>query len=470
MRKEIRRFVMFCTILTVGLLLLFIDVTFIQLILLLIVLAIVLPFLLGLITIAEVRAAFENFKEQRLRKIGFLKKIDEIKLFEKKGAKKQEIPPKKKPAKPEAAPEKPASAGKMPFGAQIGSLVASFKSLGTIIKERTRRERKVADINKMLDSTVSEKVEKSAARAAETAGDASLPAPGGAGSGTSAETDPFLSLSDDEFDAGLLDGLDEGDLAMPGMPGEEEIPSGTGLSNDMSLPEPELSMPDLEMDSAASDILAANAGDEGLDEFSGLEAGGETDTDLEMDSAASDILAANAGDEGPDGFSGLEAGGETDTDFGDLDNISLDDVDLEADPGEVDDTGTAVAEPASDTTEPATAAAPAEAAEADGAVKTTWIPSDAPGDTNLMEDQLGMQSDMAAFASSSGGTDEDLLSSIASDVKHTTKEQDLSLLRELKDFRAPADQIEQELTDLYQRLSVAQKPKDKSDSTTNEIK
>jgi hypothetical protein len=432
---RVRRFLMFCTILTVGLLLLFIDVTLIQLLLLLVLLAVVLPFLLGLVTIAEVRAGFENFKENRLKKIGILKKLDEIKLFEKKGGKTQEPPTAKAPAKPAAAPAKPAApAGKMPFASQIGSLVASIQSLGTIIKERTRRERKVADINKMLDSTISEKVEKSAAPAKSPAGDTPLPAPGGAGSGSSADADPFLSLSGDEFDSGLLDGLDEGDLAMPDMPGEEEVPTGAGLSDDMSLPEPELSMPD-----------------------------------LEMDAAAADILKANAGDEEPDGFSGLETAGDSDTDFGDLDNISLDDVDLDADL-DFEDSESTDEEPAPESPQPATATAPAEEGEPSGAVKTTWIPSDAPGDANMGDDQIGMQSDMAAFASSSGGTDEDLLSSIASDVKHVAKEKDLSLLRELKDFKAPAEQIEKELTDMYQRMSVVQKPKDRTDPATNEIK
>lgn len=86
------------------------------------------------------------------------------------------------------------------------------------------------------------------------------------------------------------------------------------------------------------------------------------------------------------------------------------------------------------------------------------------------EDQIGTQADMAAFASSSGGSDEDLLSSIASDVKRTVKEKDVSLLRELKDFKAPADQIERELADMYQKMSVIQKPKPKDDTPTNGIK
>jgi hypothetical protein len=76
---------------------------------------------------------------------------------------------------------------------------------------------------------------------------------------------------------------------------------------------------------------------------------------------------------------------------------------------------------------------------------------------------------MAAFAGGSGG-DEDLLSSIASDVKHTKKEQDLSLLRDLKDFRAPAAEIEQELGGMYERMSLPQQTKKKEPPATKGIK
>jgi len=77
---------------------------------------------------------------------------------------------------------------------------------------------------------------------------------------------------------------------------------------------------------------------------------------------------------------------------------------------------------------------------------------------------------MASFASASGGSDEDLLSSIASDVKTIKKEKDVSLLRELKDFKAPADEIESELKDMFGRMSSIQKPKEKSSPPANGIK
>ena len=87
-----------------------------------------------------------------------------------------------------------------------------------------------------------------------------------------------------------------------------------------------------------------------------------------------------------------------------------------------------------------------------------------------MEDQIGVQSDMASFASGAGGTDEDILSSITSDVKTVKKEEDLSLLRELKDFKAPASQIEDELKGMFDQIANAPVKKDKDKTAPDGIK
>jgi hypothetical protein len=446
MRKEIRRIVMFCTILTVGLLLLFIDVTFIQLLLLIIAIAIILPFLLGLVTPGEVKTAFTQFKDQKLTKIGFLKKLDNIKLFEKKASTKQTLPQPKAPAKPEASPQKPGTpaggggtARTMPFSNQINSLVSTLKSFTANLKARAKDDRNVGDINSMLDKTVSEKVEKSVPATPAAGSTSSPPQGGGGGLASSAEEDPFLSLSGDEFDAGLLDGLDDDGMgSLSATPGAPDMP---GQSMDMGLPEPELS-------------------------------GAPADASAELDAAANDILKAHGGDEGLDEFKGLETeDGGTDADFGDLDNLSLDDVDLDADLDGMD-TGaggtatTAAPEPEA----PGTGGAAAPPAESSGAVKTAWIPSDAPKGAEQQDDQIGTQADMASFAGGASGSDEDLLSSISSDVKRTVKEKDTSLLRELKDFKAPANEIEKELSDMFQKMSSVQKPKEKIPPGTNGVK
>jgi hypothetical protein len=400
MKESVRRIVMMCTILTFGLVLIFIQVTLLQLLLMMIVLVIVLPFLLGMATVAEVRGALAEMK-----KSGILRRLDEMKFFEKSTAAKGQAAPKK----PEPAPQKPARAeapaasGKGGgIGAQLNAIVASIGSLGTILREKSRRGKKVEDINKMLDKAVSGNVPAGpAAKPAPVAagGGASLPAPGGAG-GAGGEEDPFLSLSGDEFDAGLLDGLDD-DMPQPDAAAAPD--AGAGPAPDA----PELLMPS--MDSP--------------EEPAGT-------------------------DSGLDAFSGLEGGTAMDSELGDLDDLSLDDVEMD---DEMADAPAPAAAGGAPPEEAAAAPAAAPAAEST-AVKTAWIPSDAPAGADNPEDAIGIQSDMASFASSSGGSDEDLLSSIASDVKTVKKEADLSLLRELKDFKAPAAEIEDELKTMYAKI------------------
>jgi hypothetical protein len=233
-----------------------------------------------------------------------------------------------------------------------------------------------------------------------------------------------MSLSSDEFDAGLLEGLgddDDGVMAAPQAP-EAGAPEA-------------LSMPDLE--GGGSDLPAPS---------------------LDISSATGDILkgAGDSAEGGLEEFSGIDGGDLSDADFGDLDGLSLDDAEIEAEAGDG-----AAAAPASSSPSPETPGPAAAPATDSTAVKTAWIPSDAPKDAGETEDEVSTQADMAAFAGGSGG-DDDLLSSIASDVKHVKKEQDLSLLRELKDFRAPAAEIEGELGGMFERLSQAQKTRPKN--------
>lgn len=427
MKESVRRIVMLCTILTFGLILIFFDVTLVQLLFMMIVLVIVLPFLIGVVTVDEVRTKLAG-------KSGFLKRLDEMKFFEKSGsAKGQKVPAKaaapQKPAKADAkqTPEKTGG-----FGSRIKSAFSSFGSLGTVLKERSKRGRKVEDINKMLDKTVNEKVPVPSAAPAPglqqaAAGSASLPSPGGGG-GLPSDTDDdsLLSLSSDEFDAGLLEGLD--DDSPPQMP-DEITPEGPTSGSAPDLPSPELSLPS-PVDSGVS---------------------GDADSSL-------------------DEFSGLEGSGGLDSEFGDLDSISLDGIDVDEDMGDAlpSSADQEEASPSGTGTGPAPAAAPAAASEP---VKTAWIASDAPAGADMLtEDQIGVQSDMASFASGAGGTDEDLLSSIASDVKTVKKEKDLSLLRELKDFKAPATQIEDELKGMFDQISSAPAKKDKDKTAPDGIK
>lgn len=419
MKDSVRRIVMLCTILTVGLVFIFFDVTLIQLLLLMGILVIIMVFALGIVTVAEIKTSLAGMKEK-----GILKRLADIKIFEKSASPKD----RKAPQKPEAPVKKPAKTetpkkpGKTTgFRARIKSFFASVGSLGTIIRQQSGKGKKVEDINKMLDKTVSEKVTKttsSPGNAAIAGGSGGLPATPGGGN-----EDPFLSLSNDEFDSSLLDGLD--DDSPPEMP--DEITPDSGGANS-GLPAPELSMPSMEE-------MAASAGVPPGDSASSL-----------------------------DEFSGLDGSGSLDAEFGDLDNLSLDDVEMDDDMEDADS--------ASGTAEPAPAeAAPATAPPSESnTVKTAWIPSDAPGGADMSEDQLGMQSDMASFAGGATTSDEDMLSSLAAEVKHVKKEKDISLLRELKDFKASATEIEDELQGVFRQISTIPKPKDTKLPPTNDTK
>lgn len=415
MNAKLKKPVLFAVIVIIGSILVLSDIPLILLLPIILIVVFVALLALGSLTIAEVRGAL---RFEAMRKIGILKRLDEMKFFEKGTAetKKALLPPVKKEIKKEEKGET-----KPGIFSHISTLISSVGSLGSVLKQRSAGGKKVDDINKLLDKTVSEKV--SAPPPAERKPAAAAgPAPGGGGGmpKTPGGEDPFISLSGDEFDEGLLEGLGD-DLAMTPAAVPEMKPPSAGSGPAAAAPGPDLPPPTLEISAAAGDILREAGEGGGLEEFSGLEAG-----DL------------------------------SDTDFGDLDNLNLDEAGLDAELGEGPDMTAAAPAPVPDAPDAPPAAAPpaAPTAAESGAVKTAWIPSDAPKDA-VAEDEISTQADMAAFASGPGG-DEDLLSSIASDVKRATKEQDLSLLRELKDFRAPASEIQQELGGMYERMNQAQ--------------
>jgi len=405
MKERLRRVILFTVIVITGSVMILFDVPLVILIPLILATGLVILVLLGAITPSDVKSVFKRPKFENLKKIGILKRLDGMKFFEK-----NKVQPDKKPASPKKKEVTGPISSKKPAGVSpLRSFLSSIGSLGTVLKERSRQKRKVEHINELLDKAVSEKVESSALAGAGTV------TPGGSGGRgvqeQAKDQDPFMSLSGDEFDVSLLDGLDDaGLLPPPSSPGKGPSHGGTG-GHDLTIPEPDIPLPSLDTSSEADDILKDNAGV--LEEFSGLD-GGES----------------------------------IDQDFKDLDNLDLGDVDLDIDVG--DEAPTATDSIAS----PAEIPAPL--------VKTDWVPSDAPQDAGTAGDQVSLQSDMSSFSKGASGSDEDLLSSLASDVKHVKKERNLSLLRDLKDFKAPATEIEDELKEIHDRLGLQRTEKKKA--------
>ncbi len=183
---------------------------------------------------------------------------------------------------------------KPPRFPRFDSFLSSIGSLGSVIRERSRHKKKVEHINELLDKTVSEKV-KGSALAGAGKERISGTGPGSIGREPPEQVrdqDPFMSLSGDEFDVSLLDGLDDSEpLSLSPSSGQVPLPSETDGPG-RAIPDPDIPLPSLDISSEMDDILKDNEG--GLEEFSGLE-GGET----------------------------------IDQDFKDLDNLDLENIDLD---------------------------------------------------------------------------------------------------------------------------------------------
>jgi hypothetical protein len=408
MKESLRRVILFTVIVVTGSVMILFDVPLIILIPLILITGVIVLVLLGAITRSDIRSAFRRPKFKNLKKIGVLKRLDEVKFFEKKP---------QRPVKKAGPVQKKEEEGLKPQEktgpSSFRSFFSSIGSLGSVLKERKRQKKKVEHINELLDKAVSEKPKGSAlAGAGKNAGSGTgIPGGGGGGSGTgdlAKEQDPFMSLSGDEFDVSLLDGLEDTGLTQPVVPDPGKGPA---------ILEPDIPLPPLDIKVETDDILKDNAA--GLEEFRGLE-GGES----------------------------------IDQDFSDLDSLDLDSIDLDIDLGE--DTPETGGNSSPEQEKPG--APPSGAVEP---VKTTWIASDAPRDAGAAGDQISINADMSAFAKGASASDEDMLSSLASEVKQVKKERNLSLIRDLKDFRASATEIEDELRTTCERLKVPVNQKEK---------
>ena len=411
MKESLRRVILFTVIVITGSVMILFDVPLIIMIPLILAVGFVILLLLGAITVADIRSVFTRNKLKNPRKISLIQRLNEMKFFEKKP-----VQPDKKPASPQKKEDIPKSAAKKSgAGSHLRLFFTSLGSLRTVLKERRKHAKKVEHIDELLDKAVSEKVKSSALASAGKEAGTKIPPPGsGGGPGLKEQEkdqDPFLSLSGDEFDVSLLDGLD--DQETPRSPSSGQLPTpGTPVKGSaLTINEPDIPMPSLDISSEADDILKDNAG--GLEEFRGLE-GGES----------------------------------IDQDFGDLDDVNLDDIDLDVDMEEE--------------TPSATGGSQSPAESQTTTVKADWIASDAPKGADLPGAGISTQDDMSSFAGGASGSDADLLSSLASDVKHVTKEKNTSLLRDLKDFKAPANDIENELKDMYETMMAVKNPQKKA--------
>ncbi len=412
MKDSVRRLVIFVTIVGLGSAMILVNIPLIYMLLLIVAVGLLLLILLGAITVAEIKEATSTLSITSKRKKPALQKPESRQITEKTPAAQKNTGGKKVEKKlPVKTVEK--SGG---IRAHLSLLASSVESLGKILTERRKPRKKVEEIDKLLDHTISERVSRSSALESAGTVPAAIGSRGGAGGalpgGSGKEIDPFLSLSGEELETGLLDGLDEPELSAP-----SPDTHGVQQVDDSGISLPDVEMPPLpeETTDEASAILAANA------------------EDIADETEGGDGLGEN---------------------LGDLDSINLDEIDL-GDDNSVMETPAAAPQPAAGPAPGSSSLIPA----------TPITPAGAP--------EFGMedQSDISSFASGTTPTsDDDMLSSLASDIKQIKKEKDVSLLRELKDFKAPATDIEKELSDISEQFNIASKGAEKKNPSVQGIK
>jgi hypothetical protein len=401
MKENLRRIILFTVIVITGSVMILLDVPLILIVPLIVAAGFVILLLFGAITVADIRSFFTTKNLKNIKKISFIQRLDEMKFFEKKPAppdNKPVLSPKKKQI-PKSVPKKPGA------GSQIRSFFTSLGSLRSVLNERSKQAKKVEHIDELLDKAVSEKVKSSALARAGNVADSKISSPGrvsGPGLEEGEEDqDPFLSLSDDEFDISLLDGLDDLETPRSPLSGQVRTPVTPTQESVLTTDEPGIPTPSLNITAEADDLLKENEGS--LEEFRGLLGGESIDQDF------GDLVKENLDDLGPD----VDTKGET---------------------------------PSAEGRSPSQANSPIKTIKAD------WITSDAPNGAELPEDEISTTSDISSFAGGGSGADADLISSLASDVRHVVKEKNTSLLRDLKDFKAPATEIEKELKETLERM------------------
>lgn len=436
MNERLRKIILFVVIIIVGSVMIQSDMPLIIMIPLILGAGFIIMLLLGTIKISDIRSIRKKKEPSQEKKPSFFarfKRKKPEKTLEAKPETKKEMPPAKKV--PEKSVDTKSADKKTGTGAPKKSFFSSIKSLGGAFSGFGKRKKKTAEIDRSLDTIVTGNGKGAPPASTKTGTVTSIPTKSG-GPGTvpipAQGHDASPPLPDTEFDANLLDGLEDQDpfgslspapdTTLPATPGIGDFPGGEGES----------ALPTLDIDSVANDILKQGAEGGGMDDFGGL----------------------------PD-LGDLGEGSALDEDFGSLDNLSLDDIELDA--------GEGVTTPAAETSSPPSGGAAKPASPTSGGVKTDWVSSDAPINAEKEVEQEVTHADMLTFASGTGGED-DLLSSLSTDVKHVKTEKNLSLLRNLKDFQAPATEIEAELLELYNRLKAIKNPEKKAPPATKGTK
>ncbi len=319
----------------------------------------------------------------------------------------------RRPSPPKAAPKPSRFSLKLPDFGQAKTMLATFSASirQTVAKGRAPEHVRKAELGKiddMLDQTLSDPLERGVEQGSRSSG-------GGAGG-------PLSAL--EELDTESLDDLDlDGEVSRIAskFTGEQQV-STLSKEDEMAVADilkahqdelDDIDLPaDLDFgDDAAGEVPAA-AVPPGKEVKPGLRALPETLPENVMDGLDSGADVALLGD-----------------DLSALDDLDLDDVEIEDEPGEVSGSGGS----------PGLFAAPEEPESAE----------------EEEEEEQEESFDMVSFASG-GLADDDLMAELKADVKKRKVVEDLSLVRDLKGMKYAAQELADEMEDLLRAMKPKQ--------------
>jgi hypothetical protein len=427
MGSSLQRLLIFIIMVSTGTVLILFDLPLMFIMAIVAAIGFLLLVLLNPATASEIKASILN-----VRQISFIRHQKSaktyIKIGEHKAAEPQQVVEFK--VEPFEIAKKPRTEREKDSSLNLATLASSIKSLGTMLRTGKKHDmKKFREIDKILPKTASEKGNVSAlARAGELSQGSGIVkgakpgGPGGthAGSGSSPRPvdDPFLSLSSDELESGFLDTVDEEDKTgteiKPDTPPVDAFPPYVPGSSGVTIGESDIPIPPQEVP---------------------LE--GPPDEEEPSPSDEPDL----------EGFDDFEATDTIDQNLDELDTIDLDSVELNDETWE-EETDTEDSPPDSP---PEIKPLPPEATGTAGSAASA-APANSPPKVPGMNQNAGDLTDMTVFTTPVSA-DDLLVSSLAADFKIAKKAKDVSLLRELKDYKAPAKKIEEELSDLYSELN-----------------
>ena len=419
MKDSVRRILLFVVILIAGLVLIMFDLPAVFLVLVVIALAFVALLINGSIKLPKFRVpkiAFSSKKGTKTEEKGQKSPVAQKAAPEKSG-KKPEPPSKKATKKTSSTTTGRFSIFRDAFSSMGKAFSVIAGDIGKARKPSSAKQQDKQKLEQMLDQSVQGRAPD--IRSLKEANPEIVP------SGKQTVSDPFSTLVKEQMNTDLLDsegpGEDFGDLT---------------------------SMPDFDM---GADMTGAFGDDiSNLDISLDAEEGIAIDDDSDNDEVAS-ILAANMGDLDP-------AEEETDPlsddmNLGGLEDLDINSIDLDQELGDPDnlDKKESISVSPQEKSPQLTAQKPASSTAAPmGGSPFASAPSAKPA---VMETPKDMSNSMMAF-STGKGMDDDLMSSLKSDAAGVKRDDNAPLLRDLKDVKVPAADLEKDLEGILSMTKV----------------